>query len=58
MKFEIKQVANMVFIVAEGDIIFKAWDACEFTERKLKNAIAKIEKCYPGVGRCQFIRTF
>lgn len=58
MKFEIKKVANMIFIVAEGDIIFKAWDTCEFTERKLKNAIAKIKKCYPGEGRCQFIRTF
>ena len=58
MKFEIKQVANMIFIVAEGDIIFFAFDACEFTERKLKNAIAKIEKCYPGEGRCKFVRTF
>lgn len=55
MKFEIKQVANLIFIVAEGDIVFKAWDESEFTERKLKNAIAKIQKCYPGEGRCEFV---
>ena len=45
----------MIFIVAEGDIIFKAWDKSEFTQRKLKNAIAKIKKCYPGEDRCEFV---
>lgn len=58
MKFTVEKVANMIFITSEGDIIFKAWDEREFTERKLKNAIRKIESCYPGDGRCTFTRTF
>ena len=39
MKFKIEKVANMIFITADQDIIFKAWDITEFTERKLQNAI-------------------
>ena len=58
MKFKIEKVGNMIFITAEQDIIFKAWDEYEFTERKLRNAIKKIKSCYPGDGRCEFIRTF
>ena len=35
MKFKIEKVANMIFITADQDIIFKAWDITEFTEKKL-----------------------
>ena len=44
MKFKIEKVANMIFITADQDIIFKAWDITEFTERKLQNAIKKIKR--------------
>lgn len=54
MKFEIKQGANMIFIVSDCGHVWKAWDASEFTARKLKNAIAKIEK---GAGPCEFVNT-
>lgn len=56
MKFEIEKVANMIFITAEQDIIFKAWDITEFTERKLQNAIKKINRELNG--NAEFIRTF
>lgn len=42
MKFTLEKVGNMVYLVGEGDIIFKAWMADEFTERKLTNAIKRI----------------
>lgn len=42
MKFEIKKVGNMVFLVADGDVIFKAWDEYSFSERKLENAKKRI----------------
>ena len=46
MKFKIEKVANMIFITADQDIIFKAWDITEFTERKLQNTIKKINGHY------------
>lgn len=42
MKFTLEKVGNMVYLVGEGDIIFKAWMADEFTERKLNNALKRI----------------
>lgn len=42
MQFTLEKVGNMVYLVGEGDIIFKAWMADEFTERKLTNAIKRI----------------
>lgn len=48
MKFKIEKVANMIFISSECDTIFKAWNVEEFTERKLKNAMNKLSKCYGG----------
>ena len=42
MKFEIQKVGNMVFLVADGDVIFKAWDEYSFSERKLENAKKRI----------------
>lgn len=56
MKFKIEKVANMIFITADQDIIFKAWDITEFTEKKLQNAIKKINGHYNG--KAEFIRTF
>lgn len=47
MKFVVKKVANMVFIVTDCGTIFKTWHESDFTERKLKNAMNKIQKeCY------------
>lgn len=43
MKFKFEKVANMVYLVTE-DIIWKAWMADEFTEKKAKNAMNKIMK--------------
>lgn len=42
MRFEIQKVGNMVFLVADEDVIFKAWDEYSFTERKLENAKKRI----------------
>lgn len=42
MIFEIQKVGNMVFLVADEDVIFKAWDEYTFTERKLENAKRRI----------------
>jgi hypothetical protein len=46
MKFKIEKVANMVFITSECETIFKAWNEEDFTERKLKNAMKKIQSNY------------
>ena len=48
MKFVVEKVANMVFITSDCGTVFNAWDECEFTERKLNNAMKKIEKNYCG----------
>ena len=48
MKFIVEKVANMVFITSNCGTVFNAWDECEFTERKLNNAMRKIEKNYCG----------
>lgn len=44
MKFTIEKKANLVFIVSDCGTIFKTWHEADFTERKLKNAINKIQK--------------
>lgn len=41
MKFTVEKIGNMVYLSSE-DVIFKAWMADEFTERKLTNAVKKI----------------
>lgn len=56
MTFKVEKVANMIFITEEGDIIFKAWNEREFTERKLKNAMNSIQKNYKN--HVTFERTF
>ncbi len=48
MTFKFQAVSNMVYLVAEDDIIFKAWMADEFTERKKQNAIKAIKKTDPS----------
>ena len=55
-KFTIEKIANMVFISTDHDIVWRAWDEREFTERKLKNAINQITKGTGG--NAEFIRTF
>ncbi|MBR6678696.1 MAG: hypothetical protein IKL58_00385 [Phascolarctobacterium sp.] len=56
MTFTLEKVSNMIFLTTDQDVIFKAWDASEFTERKLANAIRKLQACY--VGKIQLIRKF
>lgn len=56
MKFKIEKVANMIFITSDCDVIFRAWDETEFTERKLKNAMNKISVNL--CGNAEFERKF
>ena len=48
MTFKFQKVANMVYLVSECDVIFNSWMACDFTKRKMENAIAKLKTCYNG----------
>lgn len=43
MTFKLEKIANMVF-VGTDDHIWKAWNAEDFTERKLDNWIKKTQK--------------
>ncbi len=56
MKFVIEKVANIVFITSDCGTVFNAWDEHEFTERKLTNAMNRINKNL--CGRAVFERTF
>lgn len=56
MEFTIEKVSNMVFVTSSCGVIFNAWDESEFTERKLANAIRKIQNNYNGTA--VFERTF
>ena len=56
MQFIIEKVANMIFISSKNDVIFRSWNVEEFTERKLNNAMKKIQACYKEP--VEFIRTF
>lgn len=56
MTFTIEKVSNMIFITSDCDTIFNAWDETEFTERKLSNAMRKIQNNLNG--QAVFIRTF
>lgn len=42
-KYTIQKVANIISILRE-DYPVKTWFVSDFTERKLKNAISKLEK--------------
>ena len=53
--FKIEKVANMVFITG-GETVWQAWDEREFTERKLNNAMKRIQKNYQNP--VTFERTF
>lgn len=44
MEFVVEKVSNMVFITDTQDIVWEAWDESEFTERKLKNAMKRLQK--------------
>ena len=56
MKFTIEKVANMVMVVSECEVIFKAWNIEDFTERKLNNTIKRITKDMNG--NATFTRKF
>ena len=56
MKFTIEKVANMVMVVSECEVIFKAWNIENFTERKLNNTIKRITKDLNG--NATFTRKF
>lgn len=55
MKFNVEKVSNMI-LISSNDVVFKAWDESEFTERKLNNAMKKIQSCYQY--KVEFVRTF
>lgn len=46
MKFKVEKVANMIFVTSECDVVFKAWNEEDFTEKKLKNTMTKIANNY------------
>lgn len=57
MTFVLEKISNMIFLTAQNaDVIFKAWDIDEFTERKLANATKKLQACY--VEPIKIIRKF
>lgn len=56
MTFKIEKVANMVFISSDCGVVFNAWDETEFTERKLQNAMNRINKNL--CGNAKFERMF
>ena len=56
MKFTIEKVANMGMVVSECEVIFKAWNVEDFTERKLNNTIRRITKDLSG--NATFTRKF
>ena len=56
MKFKIEKVANMIFVTSECDVVFKAWDEDNFTEKKLNNAMKEIANNYNG--NVEFTRMF
>jgi len=53
--FEFQKIANMIMLVDENNQVWKAWDLREFTDRKMKNAMKRIEKNYQKV---EFIKKF
>lgn len=55
-KFKIEKIANMIMISDAIGTVYDSWGETNFTERKLNNAIKKIEKYFQG--NCEFIRFF
>lgn len=46
MDFTVSKVANLICLTTDDkETLFKSWHEEDFTERKLANAIKKIEKC-------------
>ena len=44
-KYELVKCSNMIFVVNTGaDMVVKAWEDEEFTERKLNNYVKKMSK--------------
>lgn len=56
MTFKLERVSNMIFLTGDCDVVFKAWDASEFSERKLSNALKKLQACY--LEKIQLVREF
>ena len=56
MTFKLERVSNMVFLTCDCDVVFKAWDVSEFSERKLSNALKKLQACY--IEPIQLVREF
>ena len=56
MTFKLERVSNMIFLTCDCDVVFKAWDVSEFSERKLSNALKKLQACY--LEPIQLVREF
>lgn len=54
--FKVEKVANMVFVTDSTNQVWKAWHESEFTERKLNNAMKKIQSGFQC--EVEFVRTF
>ena len=46
MTFTIEKIANMVFITDETNQIWKSWMADEATEKKINNAVRKLQASF------------
>ena len=56
MEFTVEHISNMIFITDACGQVWKSWDDEEFTERKLANAMKKIQNCYNS--KVNFVRAF
>lgn len=61
MRFIIEELANIIYITSldndgKKDIIWQTWKKSEFTERKLKNAMKRIQSGFKY--KIEFERTF
>ena len=54
--FKVEKIGNVIFITDVVDQVWKCWNVESFTERKLNNAMKKIQSGYKY--EVEFIRTF
>lgn len=54
--FTIEKISSMIFITDSSNGVWASWDESEFTERKLANAMKKIQRGYQY--EVFFTRTF
>lgn len=55
MKLRFEKVGELVFLVSECGTLFRTWRADEFTERKKRNAMARVRKDAPRGTAVEFV---